>query len=226
METQIARISSLIGDPVRSRILWLLLDGRAYTATELAASTETSPQNISMHLGKLLQADLLAVESQGRHRYYRFARQEVAYAIEALANLVPGASRPGAQPHETAIRHCRTCYDHLAGKTGVDITDYLLKEKILKPAGQSFTLSARAGAFFTGLDIDIAALQTQRRSFARPCLDWSERRHHLSGSLGAALLSSMLSKDWLRRTLHSRVIVITAKGRKALYTHFNIEIVN
>ncbi|HEY4151329.1 MAG TPA: winged helix-turn-helix domain-containing protein, partial [Chitinophagaceae bacterium] len=131
IETQIAHISSLVGDPVRSRILWQLLDGRAYTATELANGADTSPQNMSMHLGKLVRADLLAVESQGRHRYYRFARQEVAYAIEALANLVPG--RPTAPQPEanTAIRYCRTCYDHLAGKIGVLITDSLVKQKII-----------------------------------------------------------------------------------------------
>ena len=224
METQIAHISSLIGDPVRSRILWLLLDGRAYTATELAASADTSPQNISMHLGKLVQAELLAVESQGRHRYYRFARQEVAYAIEALANLVPGAHRPDVTPHEadSAIKYCRTCYDHLAGKMGVLITEHLQKEKILRLSDQAYTLLPRAAAFFEGFGIDPAALQQQRRSFARPCLDWSERKYHLSGSLGAALLGYMLEQDWMRRTQHSRVIVVTAKGRKALYQHFNI----
>ncbi|HSC36502.1 MAG TPA: winged helix-turn-helix domain-containing protein [Chitinophagaceae bacterium] len=224
METQIAHISSLIGDPVRSRILWLLLDGRAYTATELAASADTSPQNISMHLGKLVQAELLAVESQGRHRYYRFARQEVAYAIEALANLVPGTQRPGATPHEadSAIKYCRTCYDHLAGRMGVLITEHLQKEKILRLSDQAYALLPGATAFFEGFGIDPAALQLQRRSFARPCLDWSERKYHLSGSLGAALLGYMLEQDWLRRTLHSRVIVVTAKGRKALYQHFNI----
>ena len=225
METQIAYISSLVGDPVRSSVLWQLLDGRAYTASELATGAATSPQNISMHLGKLLRANLLAVESQGRHRYYRFARQEVAYAIEALANLVPANTRPNA-PHQdadTAIRYCRSCYDHLAGKIGVLIADNLLKEKIIRLPAQAYTLTPKGQSFFEGLGIDIGTLQQQRRAFARPCLDWSERKYHLSGSLGAALLSQMLERDWLRRTKHSREMIVTAKGRKALKEHFRIE---
>ena len=118
MKNEIGYITSVIGDPVRTKILLTLLDGRAYTATELSMCADTSPQNISMHLGKLVQADLLAVESQGRHKYYRFSRPEVAYAIEAIGNLIPDEKHKiiTGNSNNAAIKHCRTCYDHLAGK--------------------------------------------------------------------------------------------------------------
>ncbi len=133
MEKQFSEIASLIGDPVRSKVLWSLMDGRAYTATELSIVADTSAQNISMHLSKLVQSDLLSVEKQGRHRYYRFARQEVAYAVEALANLIPGkaADRKFSNESDSAVRYCRTCYDHLAGKIGVAITGSLLKQQLV-----------------------------------------------------------------------------------------------
>lgn len=167
-EAQFGNITALIGDPIRSLVLWTLLDGRAYTATELAICADTSPQNISMHLSKLVQADLLTVESQGRHRYYRFSRQEVAYAIEALANLLPQKNEVKATSADLSdVKYCRTCYDHLAG---------------------------------------------------------SERKYHLSGSLGAALLDKMLHADWIRRKKNSRAIVITSKGQREIYNRFKISI--
>src|SRR6266487_904176 len=144
MEKQFEQVVSLIGDPVRAKMLWSLLDGKAYTATELAMSADISPQNASMHLNKLLQADLLRVENQGRHRYFKFSRQDVAYAIEALANLIPYQKRQtnAATTATPAIKYCRTCYDHLAGKMGVSITDSLLKQKILVETDYIFEVSA------------------------------------------------------------------------------------
>jgi DNA-binding transcriptional ArsR family regulator len=226
MEKEIEHITSLIGNPVRTKILWALLDGRAYTATELAVCAETSPQNLSMHLSKLIQAELLAVESQGRHKYYRFARQEVAYAIEAISNLIPeeNQKRIVRKDDNSAIRHCRTCYDHLAGKVGVMITESLLKQELMTWQDHCFQITEAGVQFFAQLDIDIKELEKKRRAFARPCLDWSERKHHLAGSVGAALLQQMEAMDWVRRSKQSRAVKITNKGQKELYGYFHIMI--
>lgn len=226
MEKEIGYITSLIGDPVRTNILWTLLDGRAYTATELAIQADTSPQNISMHLSKLISADLLTVESQGRHKYYRFARQEVAYAIEALGNLVPTDKhkRITSNPENSTIKYCRTCYDHLAGKVGVLMTEALIKQKIIELNTSDYIVTRKGDKFFSELEINTDELKKHRRIFAKPCLDWSERKHHLAGSLGAALLDKMLSLDWLRKTSHSRAITITSNGRQQLYNTLKISL--
>jgi DNA-binding transcriptional ArsR family regulator len=218
MESRFKEIASLIGDPTRATILWVLLDGKAFTATELAIAADTSPQNISMHLSKLVQAELLSVESQGRHKYYKFSNKDIAYAIEALANLVPVAKATKAVK-ESPVTHCRTCYDHLAGKVGVLITDSLLQQKIIDT---DFEVSKKGEKWFTAFGVDREELRLQRRSFLRPCLDWSERRHHIAGSLATALLDTMLEDDWIRRTKNSRAVVITAKGQKKLYEYFKI----
>jgi len=218
MEKQFREIAALIGDPVRATIMWKLLDGKAFTATELAIAADTSASNISMHLTKLVQANLLVVESQGRHRYYKFSGKEIAYAIEAMVQLVPASKRQQYQDENIpAIKQCRTCYDHLAGKTGVAITDSLLRQKIIIDNNGSFELSNKGRKWFVHMEIDVPLLEQQRRSFLRPCLDWSERRYHMAGSLPAALLTKMLAQDWLRRVKNSRAVIITAKGEKNLY---------
>ena len=219
MEDQFGKIAALIGDPVRAKILWALLDGRAYTATELAIYTDTSASNISMHLSKLVTADLLSVQSQGRHRYYNYARPDIALAIEALANLIPKdktkkATTMAAKP----VEYCRSCYDHLAGTVGVLLTDSLLSQGLILKKDSDFEVSEKGAAWFESLGISIEALRKQKRVFAKACLDWSERRHHLAGSLGAALLTMMLNKGWLRKTQGSRALIVTAKGREMLAT--------
>lgn len=225
MDTQLQTIVKLIGDPVRATILWTLLDGKAYTATELAMSANTSLQNISMHLNKLTEADLLTTEKQGRYRYFRFSRDEVAYAIEGLTNLIPGAERKKHTDENelSGIRLCRTCYDHLAGRIGVLITEQLVHQKHLRMTDDKlFIVTAKGKKLFGELHIDTEILKNKRRIFAKPCLDWSERKYHLSGSLGAALLAKMLQDSWIYKTKNSRVVIITAKGRKALYEWFKI----
>jgi DNA-binding transcriptional ArsR family regulator len=226
MENNFKKIAGLVGDPTRAGILWTLLDGKAFTATELAISAGTSPQNISMHLSKLVEADLLCVESQGRHRYYKFSSKDIAYAIEALANLVPTHIAEKSQPaqEDSAIKYCRTCYDHLAGKVGVLLANSMLQQKIIIERKQSFELSSKGQKYFTGMGIDLDGLLQQRRQFLRPCLDWSERKHHMAGSLPAALLEKMLLSDWLRKTRNSRVIIVTAKGQRELYSQFKIQL--
>lgn len=225
MEQQFKDIAALVGDPTRATILWTLLDGKALTATELALAADTSPQNISMHLARLLQAGLLGAERQGRHRYYRFSGNEVAYAIEAMASLVSRPTHPEKAAENTSpVKYCRTCYDHLAGKIGVSVTDSLLREKIIISNEGTFTVGRKGIKWFAALGIDTAALQLERRSFLRPCLDWSERRHHIAGSLAAALLHKMLSDDWIRQTRQSRAVVITAKGKKNFYEYFRLTV--
>lgn len=217
MNNEISRISTIIGDPVRSVILWTLLDNRAYTAIELANVVETSPQNISIHLSKLVNADLLTVESQGRHKYYKLLNPEIAGVIEGIANLVPKERQKKVTDNNSGIKYCRTCYDHLAGKIGVEITAKLIDEKYIVLDNKAFLVTEEGKNFFNNLGIDLEALKKQKRIFAKPCLDWSERKHHLSGSLAAALLNKMFEMDWIRRIDNSRAVSITANGQKALY---------
>jgi DNA-binding transcriptional ArsR family regulator len=223
MENSITHIASLIGEPVRAKILWTLMDGRAYTARELAIGVETTPQNLSMHLGKLLRAGLLSVEAQGRHRYYTFARTEVADAIEAMANLVPAEQAMRKDMGAVPINYCRTCYDHLAGKVGVAIMESLVRQKQLVYRDKELDVTPKGVQWFAELGIDCGEIRQQRRAFAKPCLDWTERRHHLAGALGAALLEKMLEAHWLRRSAQSRAMVVTAKGRQALEAYFTVQ---
>ena len=225
MKNQIKQITDLIGDPIRMTVLWTLLDGRAYTATELTIVTDTSAQNMSMHLNKLVKAQLLSVEKQGRHKYYRIYNQDVAYAVEAMTNLIPQKR----QPHEdreidSGIKYCRTCYDHLAGKIGVSITEKLVADKLIELKDKTYVITEKGIDFFEALNISIDQLQKQRRSFARPCLDWSERKYHLAGALGAAFLNKMVELDWLRREQDTRVMIPTAKGSNEIYKMLKIKI--
>jgi DNA-binding transcriptional ArsR family regulator len=232
MKEQFKETAALIAEPVRATILWTLLDGRAFTATELAIAADTSASNISMHLAKLVRGGLLKVESQGRHRYYALSGPETAYAMEALALLgVPAAQgsqgslasqgSPAAQS-PSPIKQCRTCYDHLAGKTGVAIADALLKQGMMTNNDGSFGLTAKGKRWFGELGINVDELISLRRCFLRPCLDWSERRYHIAGSLAAALLDKMLQADWIRRTRNSRAVIVTGKGQKELYAGLKI----
>jgi DNA-binding transcriptional ArsR family regulator len=223
MENEFGEIAALIGDPVRAKILWALMDKRAHTATELAVYADTTAQNISMHLHKLVKAELLTVESQGRHKYYNYSRVEVPYAIEAMANILPKTGKTLLiDTDEKPVRFCRSCYDHLAGKVGVLLTDGLLKRQLIYKQDSLFGISSDGEAWFNSLGIDVGQLKKQKRSFARPCLDWSERRHHLAGSLGSALLNYMLNDGWVRRTKDSRAMIVTRKGEESLMEHFKI----
>ena len=152
MKDQFKETAALVGEPMRATILWTLLDGRAFTATELSIVAETSASNISMHLAKLVSAGLLKVESQGRHRYYALAGPETAYAVEALASLgPPGKAKQKATEEELSpMKQCRTCYDHLAGRTGVAITDALLKQRMIMSVDRGFELTANGRKWFSG----------------------------------------------------------------------------
>jgi hypothetical protein len=202
------------------------MNGRACTATELAIQADTSRSNLSMHLHKLSDAGLLKVAAQGRHRYYTFSTPEVAYALEAMANLLPGQERERTPPVEKVqpIAWCRHCYDHLAGRVGVEVTESMLRQKLITHRGSEFEVTAAGIKWFANLDIDCTRLKEQRRSFSRACLDWTERKHHLAGSLGAALLEKMLRSHWLRAGPESRVLTVTGKGQKEMKELFSIHL--
>lgn len=224
MEDQFIKAATLIGDPTRAAIMWTLLDGRAFTATELSVAVNTSPQNMSMHLAKLLDADLLSVEKQGRHKYYRFSNKEVAYVVEAMANLIPKPEIQSKKETEKypPIKYCRTCYDHLAGEIGVALADSLLRQKIIIESKNTFEISSEGEKWFSDFGINIKEAQKQKRIFLKSCLDWSERRNHIAGSIGSLLFNKMINDDWLRRTKDSRAIIITGKGEKELLRYFKI----
>jgi DNA-binding transcriptional ArsR family regulator len=218
----IARIAALIGDPARAQALTALLGGQALTAAELAEEAGVTPQTISAHLGKLVDAELLAVEQQGRHRYFRLAGHEVAHALESLMDVAarrgPARVRPG--PREPALRRARVCYDHLAGDAGVEVYDGLLARRALRERAGDVTLTDHGRRLFGALDIDTDALAHERRPLCRACLDWSVRRHHLAGALGAALFARMVAQGWARRVKGSRAVDITPPGVRALASHF------
>lgn len=219
-------IVALIGEPARAKMLWHLLDGRAYTAGELALEADISPTSASNHLGRLLDAELLKVESQGRHRYYAFSRPEVAYVVESLANLANyEIKKIGNDKKELpAIKYCRTCYDHLAGYVGVQITAALEKKGMIRKSGSEYTVTAKGWSWMENFGIHKNQFGSIRRPLTRQCIDWSERKPHLAGLLGAVLLNKMLEKAWFRKVKFSRELIVTAKGRSGISEQLGIEV--
>jgi DNA-binding transcriptional ArsR family regulator len=214
-----SNIALLIGEPARAAMLWKILDGRIYSATELAIAADLSAQNASMHLGKLVNAGLLSVTKRGRVKYYQFAHANVAYAMEAISTLMP---EDHALPHDpvsngSQIKYCRTCYDHLAGKVGVAITDKLLSKKIIEVKSNDFIIPKRGVKWFEELEIPIGVLQHGKRALARKCIDWSERRPHIAGAVGAAFASRLFELKWLRRSKNSRIVSVTPLGQENIY---------
>ena len=220
----IAGIASLLGDRARADILTALMAGPALTATELAAEAGVTKQTASAHLGRLVDARLIAVESQGRHRYFRLADRDVAHLIESLMGVAfrTGAIRLRASPREPALRKARVCYDHLAGELGVRLYDALLEQRLITSGKNGLALSAKGTRCCSELDIDVAMLAHRRRPLCRPCLDWSVRRHHLAGALGAALLARFVALGWARVGKGSRVVSFSQAGEKALCERFGL----
>ena len=210
----IAPIAALAGDPARANMLAALLGGQALTAGELANEAGVSLATASAHLAKLRDGGLITGVRQGRHHYFRLADADVAALLEAIANVAARAgclrTRPG--PADPALRQARVCYDHLAGEAGVALFDALVKSKVIAGAGDAVRLTKKGEDFARGLRIDIAALKAQRRPVCKPCLDWSQRRRHLAGSFGAALLDQFLARKWLTRG-EGRVLAFSCAGR-------------
>ena len=220
----IVRIAALIGDQARAEILTALMAGEALTATELADVANLTKQTISSHLSKMLDARLVAVESQGRHRYFRLADRDVAHLLESLMGVAyrTGALRVRASPREPALRKARVCYDHLAGELGVLAFDSLKRRRYLRQHGDELLLT-RAGKQFLGeAGIDVENLANHRRRLSHACLDWSVRRHHLAGAVGAALLSRCYELGWARRAKSSRVVDFSPTGERAFRKCFRL----
>jgi DNA-binding transcriptional ArsR family regulator len=220
----IVGIAALIGDHARAEILTALMGGQALTATELAGVAGVTKQTVSAHLAKLLEAKLLAVERQGRHRYFRLADRDVAQLLESLMGVAyrVGAVRVRSSPREPALRKARVCYDHLAGDLGVLVYDSLLQGRYLRANGTGLELTAQGERFLAELVIDVRKLEGERRPLCRPCLDWSVRRHHLAGSVGAALLERCLALGWAKRARDSRVVNFSPGGEKSLRERFGL----
>ena len=220
MDTTVSfnRIAALIGDRARVDMLTALMAGRALTATELADAAGIGRPGASAHLSALVDAQLLKVEKQGRHRYFRVADEDVAHLLESLMNVAFRVANAPVRvgPADAALRQARVCYDHLAGEWGVRVFDSFVFRGFLHVGEEALQLTGDGRAFVTGFGIEPAALSGSRRPACRACLDWSERRHHLAGALGAALLERVLVLGWLRRTPQTRALVVTARGQREL----------
>ncbi len=218
----IAAVAGLMGDRARAAMLMSLMAGQALTATELARTADVTKQTASAHLAKLLDARLLVAERAGRHRYFRLADQDVGAAIESLVGLAGrmGVARVATGPADPGLRKARVCYDHLAGELGVLVFDGLVAREAIRLTGSQLRLTERGEQFCAELDIDAAALGRGRRPVCLMCLDWSVRRHHLAGALGAALLDRIFELRWAHRDRKTRAIVFSAIGERSLRARF------
>jgi DNA-binding transcriptional ArsR family regulator len=218
-----AAVAALVGDPARANILCALLDGRAYTAGELAYTAHVSPQTTSGHLAKLTAAHLITWSPQGRHRYFRLAGPHVAAMLEsimAVAAIAPPRYRPIRI--DDGMRTARMCYDHVAGLLGVGLADALRTRDHVELSHDGGVLTASGETFLQEFGIDVEAARHSRRIFCRPCVDWSERRPHLAGAVGAALAQRLFALGWIARVRDGRALVITPTGRRNLERTFGV----
>lgn len=216
-EPRFAKIASMIGDPTRARMLSALMGGEFLAAGELAAAAGVSPQTASMHIAKLLDAELIVLRTQGRHRYVRLAGEEVAHALEALSFVAERSANADkwAQGAYRPLKAARTCYSHLAGELGVALFDGLLRRGTIVPDAGHFRLTpvGRVEVSRLGVPLPDASMSASAaRRFARPCLDWSERRDHLNGTLATALLEHGIERKWLARVAGSRALTLSPAG--------------
>jgi DNA-binding transcriptional ArsR family regulator len=221
---KIAQVAALVGDPARANMLAALMDGRALTASELAYLSGVTPQTASGHLAKLNDAGLLALEKQGRRRYFRLASPLVGRMLEGL--MVVAQDGPARQRNlwrggET-LRHARTCYDHMAGRIAVTIADQLVQRSFILLEEDGGQLTDAGRLFFDEIGVDLRQA-SKRRVFCRPCLDWSERRPHLAGAVGAAILRHAFNHNWVERIRDSRALVVTRAGGAGLAHAFGID---
>lgn len=218
----ISHIAALIGDPARANILTALMDGRALTASELAEEAGVGLSTASGHLSKLAEAELIAPRKSGRHKYFNLADAEVAGVLEALMGLAArkGATRVRTGPKDAQMQVARVCYNHLAGRMGVQIYRSMIGRGLLAEDGDDVALTGDGRDFVTGFGIDVAGLEAGRALMCRTCLDWSERQNHLAGSLGRAMLSRMEDQAWMRRDPKSRAVLMTDKGKAAFAAAF------
>jgi DNA-binding transcriptional ArsR family regulator len=220
----IARVASLIGDPARANMLTALLGGGALTASELALEAGITKQTASSHLAKLSAADLIAAEAQGRHRYFRLADREVGRALESLMSVAArqtlARKRPG--PKEPAMRQARACYDHLAGHLGVALYDGIVANAWIEEGAEGPSVTRKGIKTLGALGIDVPSLVASKRPLCRTCLDWSERRHHLAGGLGAAILTCVYETGWAKRDRTTRAVHFSPAGEAAFRRAFRL----
>ncbi len=223
---QIAEVAALVGDPARASILCALLGGRALTASELAHAAGVSPQTTSGHLGKLHAARLVALMKQGRHRYYRLAGPQIGHMLEGIMNVAlegPPRYQPKTRLDEH-MRRARTCYDHIAGVLGVGLADRMTARDFLVLGDEAGEVTPAGLTFLDKLGVDLSAARSRRRVFCRPCLDWTERRPHIGGAVGAALAQRCFELKWIERMRDGRALTITPAGRRGLMEHFALSI--
>ncbi len=226
-DTAISRVAGAIAEPARTKMLCSLMDGHARTSTEMAVIADISASTASAHLARLKEDGLIKLHTQGRHRYFSLADVHVAQAIEALMVISRNAQTRFVSTTPTRLQLARTCYDHMAGSLAVQLHDYFIDSGwlTLPDAGDgTYQLTVEGEKGMTGLGIEIETVRAQRRRFACSCLDWSMRRPHLAGALGAAVLQAVTSRKWVIQDLDSRALALTPKGRKALYGRFGIRV--
>lgn len=199
-----------------------LSHGAALTASELAAEAGVTKQTASAHLAKLMDAQLLAVEAQGRHRYFRINGEDVGELLESLMRVAQLRSKPRVRtgPKEPALRYARVCYNHLAGELGVGLFDSMRANKWIAVADDGVTVTKPGRVFYVDFGIDIDELNTERRPLCRTCLDWSERRSHLAGALGSAIMDRVFERGWAKRVTNTRIVDFTKHGERAFKNHF------
>ncbi len=221
----IAPIAALIGDPARANILTALMSGKALTATELAGEAGVTLPTASTHLSKLVTGGLLTKRHQGRHKYFAIATDQVAETLEVLMGLAAGTGhlRTRTGPRDQAMKTARVCYDHLAGDLGIHLYDSLISRDVLRDHAEFPEITTTGGDQLARLGIDLEALTKAKRPICRACLDWSERRTHLAGGLGKAILDIVLKSNWAKRDPDSRVIRFSDAGKAAFLTAFPIE---
>jgi DNA-binding transcriptional ArsR family regulator len=224
-----AAIAALAGDPARAGMLHALMDGRALTASELAHVAGIAPQTASGHLARMTAIGLLTVEKQGRHRYHRLATAAVAHMLESImqvaSELAPARKRLVVGPRDAALRKARTCYDHLAGQLGVALADALVAAGHAELAGDGGIVTDTGVEFLARIGIDVNAMtgrygRKSGRVLCRPCLDWSERRPHLAGMVGATICAHSFDQGWIRRIDGTRAVMITPKGQRVFREEF------
>ena len=226
IQPSISEVAALVGNPARTSILMALMDGRAHTATELASSAGVSPQTTSGHLAKMTAARLLVPAKQGRHSYFRLASPGVARMLEGImvvAHDDPSRRLPRWRADQQ-LRTARTCYDHLAGRLGVALTDAMVRRKHLELSEDGGAITPAGAKFLSGFGIDEGDVRRRRRAFCRPCLDWSERRSHLAGALGAALAARCFDLKWIERKRDSRALDISTDGQRGFVETFGIRL--
>ena len=227
-DEQVCRVAGAIAEPARARILFSLMDNRARTSTELAMIANVSPSTASAHLNRLKDERLVKVTAQGKHRYYRLAGEEIADLLESLSVLAGKSCKEFVPSTPAELLAARTCYDHVAGRLGVGLHDRLMTMHCLSPAkpdgDNAYELTSAGVKMLSKLGVDVEAIRDARRRFAFGCIDWSERKPHLGGAVGAALLKLLLENGWVDRDIESRALFVTRRGNRELLAHFGLHV--